>query len=379
MKVAFVTPHLSRASGGVMTGVAPLVAELCRMGMGADIYGIEDPLAPEEARAWGDAVVACPSRGPRRFGFAPTLVPRLCSARPDVLDVQGLWMFPSAASLHVSRKLGCPRVVSPHGMLDPWAVRKSAWKKRLALWLFEGEHLHGAAAIRALNASELAAVRAFGLRNPIAVVPYGIDLPVSSSEPRSPGPRTLLFLSRIDPKKGVHELIEGWQLSGAAAQGWRLQIVGWGDERYVRRTRILIGELGLQRSVELSGPSFGEAKDRVFREANAFILPSYSEGLPMAILEAWSYALPVLMTGACNVPEGFARGAALEIGTEPVRIADGIRTLVTMSDREREAMGLAGRALVEEKFTWEQVARHMIELYQWVLGGGSPPTCVVMD
>lgn len=362
-----------------MTGVAPLVAELRRTGMDVDIYGIEDPLAPEEARAWGDAVVACPRWGPRRLGFSPMLPARLRSARPDIVDAQGLWMFPSAASLRVSQKLGRPRVVSPHGMLDPWAVRRSTWKKRLALWLFEGSHLRGAAAIRALNAAELAAVRAFGLTNPVAIVPYGVGLPPPPFDERGRYPRTLLFLSRIDPKKGVHELVRGWQLSGAARQGWRLRIVGWGDERYVDTTRRLVAELGLAPSVELAGPAFAEAKDRAFREADAFVLPSYSEGLPVAVLEAWSYALPVLVTRACNLPEGFACGAALEIGTEPASIAEGIRTLVAMSDSERETMGYAGRALVEAHFTWPEVARQMIDVYHWVLGGGAPPPHVVTD
>lgn len=379
MKVAFVAVHLSSASAGVMTGVTPLVEELRRRGIPAEIYGVEDKTARAQVRNWGDAVVACSEVGPRWFAFAPMLEARLRAACPDIVDAQGLWMFPSAASLRVSQKLGCPRVVSPHGMLDPWAVRKSAWKKRLALWLFEGAHLRGAAAIRALNASELAAVRAFGLKNPVAIVPYGVGLPPPPFDERGRYPRTLLFLSRIDPKKGVHELVRGWQLSGAARQGWRLRIVGWGDGRYVDATRRLVAELGLEQSVEFAGPAFAEAKDLAFREADAFVLPSYSEGLPVAVLEAWSYALPVLVTRACNLPEGFAHGAALEIGTEPASIAEGIRTLVAMSDTEREAMGHAGRALVEARFTWPEVARQMIEVYRWVLGGGAPPAHVVTD
>lgn len=379
MKVAFVVAHLSSASAGVMTGVAPMVAELTQAGVAARVYGIEDRLAPKEAEAWGQAVVACPEWGPRWFGFSPALTSRLLSAAPDIIDAQGLWMYPSLASLRVSRRLGCPRIVAPHGMLDPWAVRRSRWKKRLAYWLFEGEHLRGAACVRALNTAELSAIRSFDLRNPVAIVPLGVELPgrieKQSAEPR----RTLLFLGRIDAKKGVHELLYGWSLSGAAVRGWRLRIVGWGDARYVEVTRRLVRELGLEHSVELPGPAFGEAKDRAFRDADAFILPSYSEGLPMAVLEAWSYALPVLMTKACNLPEGFERGAALEIGTEPQRIAEGIRAIVGVSDVERTAMGTAGRRLVEERFSWPNVARQMIEVYKWVLGGGPPPACVATD
>ena len=111
--------------------------------------------------------------------------------------------------------------------------------------------------------------------------------------------------------------------------------------------------------------------------ADAFVLPSLSEGLPVAVLEAWSYGLPVLMTEACNLPEGFAAGAALPIGTDRAGIAAGLRRLFALSDAERRDMGARGRALVRERFTWASVGAQMAAVYQWVLGGGPPPSCVL--
>jgi poly(glycerol-phosphate) alpha-glucosyltransferase len=117
------------------------------------------------------------------------------------------------------------------------------------------------------------------------------------------------------------------------------------------------------------------------RQADAFILPSFSEGLPMSVLEAMAYRLPVLMTDHCNLPEGFAAEAAVRIGTglrgQPMGIDEGMCTLMEMSDSERVAMGQRGRALVEERFTWPQVAAQMKEVYEWVLGGGETPGCVM--
>lgn len=316
--------------------------------------------------------------GPRAFGWAPGMSRCLDEFQPDVADTQHLWYYPSVATLGWSRRNRKPYVVTPRGMLDSWALCRSQWKKRFVHWLFEGEHLRRAACIRALNKSELSAIRAFGLRNPVAVVPLGIELPENVHRRRIEGGGTLLFLGRIDPKKAVQELVRGWSLSNAAARGWRLRIVGWGDARYVDATRRLVQDLSLHDSVELVGPAFGELKDRAFREADAFILPSHSEGLPRAVLEAWSYALPVLMTRFCNVPEGFERGAALEIGTEPARIAEGIRQLVAMPANEREAMGQTGRRLVEEGFSSTIEAQRMSEVYEWVTGGGSPPSLIDM-
>ncbi len=97
----------------------------------------------------------------------------------------------------------------------------------------------------------------------------------------------------------------------------------------------------------------------------------------MAVLEAWSYGLPVLMTDACNLPEGFAAGAALRTEPEVVPMAGALRCLMAMSDADRRAMGARGRALVQERFAWPRVARQMKTVYEWLLGGGPPPSCVM--
>jgi poly(glycerol-phosphate) alpha-glucosyltransferase len=115
------------------------------------------------------------------------------------------------------------------------------------------------------------------------------------------------------------------------------------------------------------GSAFGKEKEALLRSAEAFILPSFSEGLPMSVLEAWAYGLPVVMTPECNLPEGFASGAALEIRNSAVGF-EGMRTLIEMTDQERAAMGLRGRRLVEERFTWSKVAAQMCRLYEEVLG-----------
>jgi poly(glycerol-phosphate) alpha-glucosyltransferase len=154
-----------------------------------------------------------------------------------------------------------------------------------------------------------------------------------------------------------------------------------------------------------TGPAFGEQKDQLLRAASAFILPSFSEGLPMSVLEAWAYGLPVLMTDHCNLPEGFANNAAIRIGTDVESIAAGLRTLfaaptsappasglppsqsLQCPDRpltsdlrpltpDLQSLGRNGRALVERQFTWPQVARQTQEVYDWVLGQGPKPDFV---
>lgn len=135
--------------------------------------------------------------------------------------------------------------------------------------------------------------------------------------------------------------------------------------------------LGIGGSVAFVGGVYGKAKEDCFTAADAFILPSFSEGLPLAVLEAWAYRLPVVMTPFCNLPEGFNAGAAIRVETDAESVAAGIRKLVCLNREQRLAMGNNGHALVVEKFTWQQVAASTMQLYKWAAGKEARPHFVV--
>jgi poly(glycerol-phosphate) alpha-glucosyltransferase len=136
---------------------------------------------------------------------------------------------------------------------------------------------------------------------------------------------------------------------------------------------------GIRPEVEVvfAGPAFGEVKDALMRRASAFVLPSFSEGLPMSVLEAWAYRLPVLMTEYCNLPEGFAAGAAVRTGTGVEEIGVGLGEFFGATGGWLEGVGAKGRALVEESFTWVKCAAQMAEVYRWLAGSGARPRCVM--
>jgi glycosyltransferase involved in cell wall biosynthesis len=135
-------------------------------------------------------------------------------------------------------------------------------------------------------------------------------------------------------------------------------------------------DLLVSYGVKFVGPTFDQDKDLLFREADAFILPSFSEGLPITILEAWSYQFPVIMTSACNLGQGFDVGAAIKVAPTISSIADGLHELITLTDEDRVKAGNAGRLLVEEEFSWEKVAADTLAVYQWILTDGDVPACV---
>ncbi|MCL6509026.1 MAG: glycosyltransferase, partial [Bryobacteraceae bacterium] len=343
---------------------------------------------PDRALWDGVEVFAGKVVGPAAFGYCPELPHALGQARVDVLHLQGLWMYPSVACRGWARGNGGRYVVSPQGMLDPWALRNSAWKKRLAAWAYENANLRGAACLHAVCEAEARAMRAYGLRNPIAVIPNGVDVPREAASSPPPwealvpeGAKVLLYLGRLHHKKGLPNLLRAWNAVRAegAGQQWRLVIAGWDQGGHEAELRRLAGEVGLAGNVVFVGPQFGQDKEASFRRADAFVLPSFSEGLPVVVLEAWAFGLPVVMTPQCNLPEGFQAGAALSVDPEPGSIAAGLRDLFAMSDAERRAMGERGRRLVEERFSWPKIAAQMKQVYEWVLGGGPRPEWVRLD
>ena len=340
-----------------------------------------------------------------RFPFPHSADMRKSLARDgiDLMHVHGLWSFPSLAVPKIGMTTGAPWIISPHGMLDPWALQNSRWKKQIARLLFENRHLEKASCLHALCESEAESIRSIGLTNPICTIPNGVQLPnISRTETqREIGPNLLLFLGRLHPKKGLENALRAWRsLETSRRAGWNFVIAGWDQGGHEAELKDLCDELeivwndqnqgtefldrlmsatGSESQVFFPGPFFGNEKARLLQSANAFILPSFSEGLPMAVLEAWAYELPVVLTKHCNLEIGLEYNAAISVETEPISISNGLDELFSLSDAQRSSMGKAGRDLVANHFSWDSVAKDMIGVYEWIIGGGPAPPCVVEE
>jgi poly(glycerol-phosphate) alpha-glucosyltransferase len=225
----------------------------------------------------------------------------------------------------------------------------------------------------------------------VAIIPNGVDLRSETYDWGQPDwknllpdqSQVLLFIGRIHSKKGLNHLLSAWALakqeSPSVAKPWRLIIAGWAEGGHQKELEQLSVTLGLGENIHFVGPQFDQQKAASLNRADAFILPSFSEGLPIAVLEAWSYRLPVLMTPQCNLPEGFVAKAAIDMSPDAASIAVALKTLFHMTELERRTMGDKGRRLVEERFTWPTVAASMRSVYSWVLGRGPMPACVTTN
>jgi poly(glycerol-phosphate) alpha-glucosyltransferase len=391
-------------------------------GVGITVTGLIDEYTQTDLNEWSPLVPRIfPTKGFASLGYSPPLQKHVLQDNYDLVHQHGIWQFISLAAAQWQKKSGRPHLISPRGMLDAWALKNSAWKKRIAGWLFENEHLRRATCLHALCESEAQSMRAYGLKNPIAIIPNGIDLPslVESSELRvegsifdrfDQGRKVLLHLGRIHPKKGLVNLLRAWKQTlnsqPSTLNSWVLAIAGWDQGGHEAELKRLCDEMGIawgdvrtggttgqqdngttgqrsvvsgQWSVIFLGPQFGENKSACYCDCDAFILPSYSEGLPMVVLEAWAYGKPVLMTQECNLREGFVANAAIRIEPSAESIARGLRELFQTPSAERQALGDNGRALVAEKFTWPKIAADMKSVYEWVMGNGPKPGCVVVS
>lgn len=390
IKLLLLSTSSSRNAGGLYNSVRNLGQELFRQKrVKPSVLVFRDEHTDEDINAYEPLPVTLYNIiGPPGVAFTLDLYNKIKTALPDIIHVQGIYLFSSFVNLRYSKKRGIPYIISPRGMLDPWILNNNSLKKKIGFFLYEAKHISNAACLHALCMPEYKAIRQYGAKNPIAILPNGVYLPkeqdaetLIAPEWKEDGRKVLLFLSRLHPKKGIENLMKAWSNSGPEAKNWKIVIAGESNgPEYANELNALRKELNLEEDVFFIGPQFHKEKDTAFRFADAFILPSYSEGMPMAILEAWSYGLPVLMTEACNIEEGFAAGAALKIDTTPESIAGVLKEFFALPEEKRLEIGKNGYQLVKDRYTWESIAVQVTELYEWVADRSRPvPDFIKLD
>jgi glycosyltransferase involved in cell wall biosynthesis len=333
-----------------------------------------------------------PSVGIKALGYSKAMtrgVESYLVNDASVISQHGLWLHYGRVAKNIGNRKHVPVIIHPHGMLEPWALRRSSWKKKITGRLWEYENLRHAACLRVTSEEELKSVRAFGLKNPVALIPNGIDvedyesLPTKTEAERLlPGlkdKRVLLFLSRVHPKKGLPLLLKVWRELESERRDWLLVIAGPDQLDHTRELKQLVDELNLKDSVVFTGALFGEEKRAAYALADLFVLPSHSENFGVAVAEALAAGLPVIAsTGTpwSELPE-HACGWWIEKSVET--LAETFREALSIPKRELAEMGARGREWMRRDFAWERLAAEMIAVCEWTLAGGAPPSCVALD
>ncbi len=311
-----------------------------------------------------------------RGDFAKLLFSSVSPGKHVIIHDHGLWLRNNHKAAVIAFDHRVPRIVSPRGMLEPWARQHHATRKRIAWALYQRRDLKRADALHATSQQEAETLRDLGFAQPIAIVANGI---VSRTDPLQRKPpdreRLALFLSRVHPKKGLFDLVEAWH--HLRPQGWRVQIVGPDEGGHRAQVMRRVEELGLMRSFEFLEQVAGQTKEGLYKAADLFILPSYSENFGNVVGEALSFGLPVITTTATpwSALETHQCGWWIRPGVSSLVSALGIA--LSLSDADRWEMGSRGRKLVRDSLSWATIGLQMAEVYQWVLGGGDQPSHVI--
>lgn len=312
--------------------------------------------------------------GPSKPFWAPTLkhLAKEAVSSADWFHGHGLYVWLNFWLGGEARRHRKRLVYHPHGFFDPWILRRSVFQKKLAKFLFEDANFKHVTWWRALSLKEARQIKeVVGSKVRVHIIPNGIDFKevdqatsISTNFPtqdipvwmNAQRPKRLLFLSRIHPKKGLDILIQAWGILTREFPDWELLIVGPNENGYQRYIEKMIASVGCYDSCSIQPPVVGVDKHLLLRSSNLFVLPSYSEGFPMVILEAAANGLPVVQTDECNFPELTAASAAWECRAELSSLCQVLREAIATDDSEREERGAKGRQLVEKLYTWQNIA-----------------------
>jgi len=359
MKVIHVTNDVAEASG-VGTFVRRVNGELLKLGVDSSVVTRPEDLPQPTARS---------------------------PQRTTVVHVHGMWLGIHHAAAKWARQHGAKLVWSTHGMTAPWSMRHKCLKKLPAWLLYQWRDLLSADLVHSTTDQEVGWNRRFGLKHQ-CVIPLGTDLPrlkEDDSAVRPPSLRTLLFVGRIYPVKAIDNLIRAFALavSTPVSNAWALRIVGPDQSGHLAELMALCDKLGLAYStpdgnvmrqcstfastppqVEFAGPRFGPALAAEYANCTAAALVSHTENFGATIVDAMAHGKPVVAGTKTPWKIVAERGCGWWVDNGPDVLSRAIAELFDCSDAHLHAMGMRGRALAEERYSWGAVGKSMLAEYE---------------
>ena len=364
MKIIHYIPSIDRMAGGISTYMQVLAKPLGTM---AEVHimthASENPLPMENCK-----VHDIPRYRPFSGVWKKAVVDLLDSVRPDIVHVNCCWTPDCAMIQRLAQKRGYKVVLTPHGMLEPWIIKRHYWTRKVpALWLYQKAAMQRADCVQATAESERDNLLKLGYNSNIKVVRLGIDADGIEMKKSWKKTRQILFLSRVHVKKGINFLIEAADVLRNELQGYKILVAGEGNADYVEAMKRMICDRGLQDIVQLVGGVYGDEKWRLFQTSDFFVLPTHSENFGLAIAESLASGTPVITTVGTpwNDLNSSNSGAWIEIGTQP--LVETLRRFLSLSDEDLETMGKNGRKLIETKYSAKVMAEEMMEVYQSIV------------
>lgn len=301
----------------------------------------------------------------------------------DLVQTNAIFSIPNLPAYLACRWNHVPYVVIPRGMLAPWALSYKAWKKRIYYSLFEQPALKRASAIQMLAITEAERIRSLNLQSPLIISPNGIhrqDFEILPSSdhfyqkfPETQGKKLILFLGRIDPKKGLDLLSQAFGTIKHQISDAHLVLAGPDNIGFSSLAQQYFADNACLQSVTFTGLLTGKLKYAALAAADIYVAPSYSEGFSMSVLEAMASGLPCVITTGCNFPEAKATNSAHVVEIDADEIAHALLDCLH-NPEEAKKMGDRARQFIQENYTWDKIATDLIEVYQAILANQPIPS-----
>jgi glycosyltransferase involved in cell wall biosynthesis len=388
MRILHVIPSLAMRHGGPPKAAQELCRELVRVGHEVTIYttnldGNQRLDVPVDRPIRGEDGVVRWYFATQRSGLYGVSMSLIRALRRnirnfDVVHIHTLYRFTSTIAAHYCRREDVPYILRPHGTLDPFLFHRHRLRKRIYEALFETRNLKNAAAVHFTANEEMRLAQSLGLQFRGVVVPLGVDPELTTNRdqlreqfsrdwPATRGKKVILFLSRLNFKKGLDLLAKAFGSVARTRSDVHLFLAGPDDEGYGRKVCQWLGDEGALDRATFAGMLSGERKAAAIAAAELFVLPSYSENFGFAVVEALAAGVPSIISNKVNIwREVSDARAGLVVNCNADELARAISTLLDDADL-RCSLSDAGKQLVAEKFTWPTVAAKMIAVYRDVI------------
>lgn len=382
MRILHVIPSLAERDGGPTKAALEMCGELLRRGEHAEIYttnadgraSIDVPTG-RRISVRGVAVTYFPIAASNYYKISPQLGSALKAAvtRFDVVHIDSLYQFPSTIAAYYCRRYGVPYVIRPHGTLDPFLYRRHRLRKWAYETVFERRNLLAAAAVQFTSTEEMMLASSLGLRFRGLVAPLGVnfegtpndwELLVDATWPELAGKEVVLFLGRINFKKGLDILAQAYTTIRRQRKNVQLVIAGPDNDGYSAQVREWFARADCLSSVTFTGMVRNGLKAALLKRARVFVLPSYTENFGIAVVEAMGAGIPVAISNRVNIWRE-VQDAAAGLVAQPD--ADQFaKILMTLLDDPgaAEAMGERGYRFARTRFSWERAGDGLLAMYR---------------
>lgn len=363
MKVIHFIPSLDRRTGGTAFYIQALAAEL---GKHTELYIVtkrtDNPLEITNAKViYIDLSLKKIKSIKRNFQQI------IDQVKPDIIHINVIWMLQCYIVHSIARANKIKVVLSPHGMTEPWILNRHRIKKKLALFLYQKKSLKTADRIHVTAQSEKDNFLKLEYNSNVKMIPNGIRLEEFDIKENWSKKKKILFLSRIHEKKGVEFLLEAiYEIRGAINE-YEVIIAGEGEDVYVNALNKFVADKGMTNIIKFIGGVYGVEKFKLYREADLFVLPTYSENFGIVIAEAMASGTPVITTNGTPWHElnTLNCGWCIDVGVDALQ--DTLTEFFAKSEKELEIMGRNARKLIQSKYSSSIVSEKMCDLYKELL------------